>query len=130
MPKYFADLLLAEFPEENQCKINCLILGVTYRAGVRETAFSGALALKEYLEEKNVNVFFSDAMYSEKELDDMSLKPYFEDSKIDCLVIHTPHPEYSKLNLTSFLNLKVIIDGHSNYPELSKIPGTKYIGFN
>jgi UDP-N-acetyl-D-mannosaminuronate dehydrogenase len=89
-------------------------LGITYRAGVKEAAFSGALDLLNYLEQENVNVFGIDPFYSDEEILNFGYKGVADLSKMDGVIIHTDHPEFKTIDFERHENLKFIYDGMVN----------------
>ncbi len=62
-----------------------LILGVSYRGGVKETAFSGAFALAAELDARGANVVVADPLYDDDELRDLGLGAW-EGETIDAAV--------------------------------------------
>ena len=88
-----------------------LILGVTYRPGVRETFNSGALELRKALVEMGAMVFVHDSTYSSTELESMGLSSIDDKDQVDILILHTAHPEYLDLDISRFPGLKCVWDG-------------------
>ena len=64
MPGYAVDLLAAELAG-GLVDARVLILGVTYRGDVKETAFSGAFATRRELERRSARPLASDPLYDD-----------------------------------------------------------------
>ncbi len=93
--------------------LNVLVLGAAYRGGVKETAFSGVFELEKLLSARNTNVFVSDPLYSDAELEDMGLNPSFEPGTVDAIIVQTNHAAYSNFDHEEFPRLQVVIDGRN-----------------
>ncbi len=91
--------------------LNILILGVTYRPGVSETAFSGALVLRDKLLEAGAIPLASDPILSAGEIENLGFQPSFQDGEVDAIVLHTAHPDFEDLRPTQFSRLKAVVDG-------------------
>ena len=103
------------------------ILGLTYRPGVKETAFTGAKVLKEELEMLGARVFILDPFYSPSELTDLGYEPLTDFDKVDGLILHTAHSEFLALKHTDFPNLRFIFDGRNFFTNWSKIQNITYL---
>lgn len=89
------------------------ILGLAYRGGVKETAFSGAFPLHDALQEKGCQVFTHDPLFTDSELATFGMAPYQLNDPIDIVIIHTDHEEYSHLDSSNFPGLLAIYDGRN-----------------
>ncbi len=74
MPAYAVDLLAGELGDLGGRTI--LILGVAYRGGVKEHAFSGAAALRDELLARGARALASDPMYSGADLAAAGYEPW------------------------------------------------------
>ena len=88
-----------------------LLLGITYRGDVKETAFSGAFPTIKGILKRGGMVFVHDPLYSNKELEELDLIPYEKNSSVDIAIIQADHSEYSNLDLTQFPGIRTVIDG-------------------
>lgn len=88
-----------------------LLLGVSYRGDVKETAFSGAFPTIKGILKRGGIVFVHDPLYSNKELEELDLIPYEMGSRVDIAIIQSDHSEYRNLDLTQFPGLQTVIDG-------------------
>ena len=87
-----------------------LILGIAYRGGVKETAFSGAFALREALEGRGATVVASDPMFDDDELRGHGFTPW-DGGAIDAAVVQADHREYGTLGAADLPGVQVIVDG-------------------
>ena len=92
---------------------NIGIFGLTYRAGVKEIAFSGSLVLRDILKENGAKVFGFDPFYSKTEIENLEFEFGENHNILDGVIIHTDHKEYSNLDFEGFENLKFIFDGRN-----------------
>ena len=113
MPKYVADYLVKEMKGIQGKEI--LILGLSYRSKVKESAFSGAFEIERILKGKGANVSFIDPFYNADEISNLGLN-HFGGSKesIEIIVIHTSHPDFNENFFTEFVNCKLIYDGRNS----------------
>lgn len=87
------------------------ILGVAYRGGVKETAFSGALAVRNALQERGGVALGHDPMYSNGELRSLGFEPYSIGEPCDAVVLQADHAEYVHLAEQDFPGVAVVFDG-------------------
>jgi UDP-N-acetyl-D-mannosaminuronic acid dehydrogenase len=104
MPAYAADLL------GDVAGQTVLILGIAYRGGVKETAFSGAFALRDALEGRGATVVASDPMFSGDELRGHGFTPW-DEGAIDAVVVQADHREYAELGRRDLPGVRVVVDG-------------------
>lgn len=88
-----------------------LIAGVSYRSLVRETAYSGAFALKHELEARGAEVEAVDPMYSDVEIAKLGFSALIETDKIELIVIHTHHPDYESWTSRDFPSCSMVFQG-------------------
>jgi nucleotide sugar dehydrogenase len=94
-------------------KLNVLILGVSYRPNVKETAFSGALDLRNLLLAREANVYGIDPLYSNEEIEELDFRPWVNDQPIDVVILHTEHAAFNELDPKNFEGLKAYVDGRN-----------------
>ena len=87
------------------------ILGVAYRGGVKETAFSGAFSLRDELAAAGATVVAHDPMFSDSELEALGFSPIGTDTVVDAAVVQADHVEYRDLGTDLRSRLGLIIDG-------------------
>jgi len=105
------------------------IFGITYRPGVKEAAFSGALDLLKYLKAASSIVYGLDPFYSEAEIVKMGFDGVANLSELDGIILHTDHPDFSTLDFENFPKLKFIYDGRRSATHLSNSATFKYLTF-
>lgn len=103
-----------------------LILGAAYRAGVKEDAFSGVHPLAEELTRHGAKAQVIDPLYSNEELLELGVQPCTQFRDIDAIIVHTEHPQFRKLSIDSFPNVKCVVDGR-NVLERENWSGTTFI---
>jgi nucleotide sugar dehydrogenase len=108
MPAYAVDLLAAAYGDLTG--VNVLVLGASYRGGVKETAFSGVFATVDELRKRGAHPYVSDPMYTPEELAAQGLPPH-ADEPVTALVIQADHAEYRSLGETDFPGVNVLVDG-------------------
>ncbi len=109
MPAY-ATQLLAQALGASLDGARVLILGVAYRGAVKETAFSGAMPLRDALTHAGATVLASDPLYSADELRTLGFEPY-DGAPIDGAVVQADHPEYARLTPADVPGARALVDG-------------------
>lgn len=93
-----------------------LILGASYRGGVKETAFSGVFSLRDALESAGAIVSVHDPLYTADELDSLGLRPHDSSSWVDAAILQAAHQEYVPWSLPWPLKTPLILDGRGVFP--------------
>ncbi len=88
-----------------------VVLGASYRGGVKETAFSGVFPAVAALEAEGAVVTVHDPMYTDEELEALGLTPHALGSPVDVAVLQADHAEYLSLSDADLPGVKVVIDG-------------------
>jgi len=109
MPAYAVELLAAELGAALD-SARVLILGVTYRGGVKETAFSGAFPVAQELARRGATALASDPLYDEAELRLLGFEPW-DGEPIDAAVVQADHSAYARLTPGDLPGVRVIVDG-------------------
>lgn len=89
------------------------LLGISYRPGVKETAFSGSLDLLKLLREEKAEVYASDPLYSREEILELGFKVLSENTDIDIMILHTAHLEFKDFDFAKYSTLKYVLDGRN-----------------
>jgi nucleotide sugar dehydrogenase len=120
MPKYFINEILKSFSTLKNLKV--LILGISYRANVKEIAFSGAMELKNILVDSGAKVFALDPFYTKSEINEIGFE-YEEDlsKEFDAVILHTNHCEFSEIDFKKFSKGTKLLDGRNFYSK-EKVP--------
>jgi nucleotide sugar dehydrogenase len=91
------------------------VLGISYRGGVKESAFSGVFATVAALKDQGANVVVNDPMYTDEEVIRLGFTPYAigdaNAGTIDGMILQADHSEYKKLTPSQFPGLKAVVDG-------------------
>ena len=93
MPAHAIDLATAAAGGE-LAGLRVVVLGASYRGGVKETAFSGVFATVERRRRGGAEVLVHDPMYSDEELAGFGWTPYHLGEPADAAVVQADHAEY------------------------------------
>jgi nucleotide sugar dehydrogenase len=100
-----------------------LVLGISYRSGVKETHSSGVFGLVEELEEQGAIVKVWDPNYSDSDVFRLKLNPFDGDkSMVDVLFLQTDAEEFRTFVDEAFLKVQYIFDGRNMFHGLSPLP--------
>lgn len=91
-----------------------LILGVSYRFGVKESAYSGALELKTQLHAMGYKVVGHDRLFTVEELGAMGFDPPVENPLVDIVIAHSTDPSLKMMGVVDFPNARLVIDGRNS----------------
>jgi nucleotide sugar dehydrogenase len=123
MPSYAVDLLAAAVGDLTG--VGVLVLGASYRGGVKETAFSGVFGTVEELKRRGAVPYVSDPMYSSAELTAHGLPPH-EGEDVGAAILQADHAEYRSLTSDDLPGVKVLVDGRrTTAPD--KLPGIRRV---
>ena len=109
MPEHAVELLAQELG--NLAGKNVAVLGISYRGGVKESAFSGVFPTVTALTAKGAKVFVHDPMYTDNEITELGFTPYQLGSAVDGMILQADHAEYKKLSAKDFPGVKAVVDG-------------------
>jgi nucleotide sugar dehydrogenase len=100
----------------NLVGVPVLVLGVTYRHGVKELAYSRALALIERLAGRGAEVYAHDPLLSDDEIARLGAAPWSWGTELPvrAIVTQTADPLWPQLNLALFPELEILIDGRNS----------------
>ncbi|MBA2348253.1 MAG: nucleotide sugar dehydrogenase [Solirubrobacterales bacterium] len=104
MPAYAVDLL---GPVADR---TVLILGVAYRGGVKETAFSGAYGLRDELTLRGARPVAADPLYDATELAALGFSAWTGEP-VDAAVLQADHAEYASLTPAELPGARIVVDG-------------------
>ena len=120
MPSYAVELLADLIDGLDGTRV--LILGVAYRGGVKETAFSGAFPLRDALLSRGAQVMASDPLFSDAELRALGFEPW-DGEPVEGIVVQADHPEYATIEIPA----DGIVDGRGVVKDAGGVP-VKRIG--
>ena len=111
MPKHAVDLLENGLGGISGKRV--AILGLAYRGGVKEHAFSGTWDLVAELQLRGGIPLVHDPMYSSEEVELLGLNPFELDDECDGLILQAEHVEYRNLTSLNFPGAKYLVDGRN-----------------
>lgn len=109
MPEHAVELLAQELG--NLSGKNVAVLGISYRGGVKESAFSGVFPTVSALIAKGAKVVVNDPMYTDDEIKSLGFVPYQIGGAVDGMILQADHAEYKKLGAADFPGIKAVVDG-------------------
>ena len=109
MPAYSVGLAKRAYGDLSSAR--AVVLGASYRGGVKETAFSGVFPTVEALKAEGATVTVHDPMYTNDELRKLGFEPHTLGSEVDLAVLQSDHVEYRDLSSDDLPGVKVIVDG-------------------
>ena len=105
------------------------ILGVSYRPGVKETAFSGSLELLRLLNTEGAEVYALDPLYSQEELIGLGFSKKKEIEEVEILILHTSHAQFATFDFSQYSHLKYVLDGRNFIKTLNNLEKVELIKF-
>ncbi len=107
-----------------------LVLGLTYRQGVKELAYSRAIPLIAGLCELGADVFAYDPLLTEDEVRSLGVKPYAwaTASGARAIVTQTGGAEWAGIDAAWFPDLAILVDGRNSLSGLPLPAGVAYRG--
>ncbi len=87
-----------------------LILGVAYRGGVKETAYSGAFSINTALLASGALPLATDPLYDEAEIAALGFEPW-DGGPIAAAIVQADHSEYRALTADDLPGVSVVFDG-------------------
>jgi UDP-N-acetyl-D-glucosamine dehydrogenase len=91
--------------------LRTVVLGASYRGGVKETAFSGVFATVAAVRDAGATVLVHDPMYSDDELTSLGWEPYHLGDPVDVAIVQADHQEYRELTADQLPGVRVLVDG-------------------
>ncbi len=88
-----------------------LILGIAYRGGVKETAFSGAFALRDALIAAGARPVAEDPLFSPAEIAAAGFTAWDGKSAVAAAVLQADHAEYARLRPSDLPGARAVLDG-------------------
>jgi UDP-N-acetyl-D-mannosaminuronic acid dehydrogenase len=108
MPAYAVELLEAELGTLAGARV--VILGVTYRGNVKETAFSGAFPLRDALAARGAEPLAVDPLYDDAELRALGFEAW-DGREAAGAILQADHAGYTALGPDDLPGVRAIIDG-------------------
>lgn len=105
-----------------------VVLGLSYRAGVKESRHSSAFGLVDALTAAGATAYVHDPLYADDEIRAEGLQPPpLFPLACDALIIQAWQPQYESLDLAAFPNLRAILDGRAALDASSVPPNVAYV---
>jgi nucleotide sugar dehydrogenase len=102
---------LAEAAYGDLAGARAVVLGASYRGGVKETAFSGVFAVVDALKAAGAVVTVDDPLYDDGELQSLGLTPHRVGAPVDLAIVQTDHSDYQRLTASDLPGVRVVVDG-------------------
>lgn len=123
MPRYAVGLLASVHGDLSGQRV--VVLGASYRGGVKETAFSGVFATVTALTDAGAQPLVHDPMYTDDELLGLGFTPYHEGDPVDAAIVQADHKQYREW-ATAEVPARSIIDGRrildpTRFPEATVV---------
>lgn len=109
MPAYVVDR--AEHILSSLEGLKAVVLGASYRGGVKETAFSGVFATVDELRKRGAEVVVHDPMFSDEELSAYGFDAYHLGDRVDLAIVQADHPQYREISAEDLPGLRLLLDG-------------------
>lgn len=90
-----------------------VVLGASYRGGVKETAFSGVFATVAALVSRGAKVAVHDPMYTDDEIGAFGWAPYHLGEAADVVIVQADHGVYRGLTPAEVPGVTVLVDGRN-----------------
>ncbi len=111
--------------------LDVLVLGLTYRHGVKELAYSRAVPLIERLQARGARVLAYDPLLSDAEVARIGAVPWAWGSAapgVRAIVSQTADPVFGSLDTSWFPRLAVVLDGRNSLRDLELPDNVAYKG--
>ena len=107
-----------------------LVLGITYREGVKELAYSRAIALIAALQAAGARVSAFDPLLSEGEIQALGAEPWHwgDTGQFRAIVSQTADRAFTRLDAAWFPALRAVYDGRNSLRELPLPSDVAYVG--
>lgn len=90
-----------------------VILGLAYRGGVKEDAYSGAYALRTSLDTRGAITLLHDPLFDDGEISEQGFIPYHFGEDCDAAVVQADHFQYSQMSQADLPGISALIDGRN-----------------
>ncbi len=107
-----------------------LVLGLTYREGVKELAYSRALPLIERLAFHGAEVWAADPLLGDEEIEHNHARPYHWGTKAPfrAIVTQTGDPLWRSLDFSLYPQLQILVDGRNSLRDADLPEQVRYFG--
>lgn len=91
--------------------LRVVVLGASYRGGVKETAFSGVFPTVEEARNRGAHVTVHDPMYTDGELATFGWEAYHLGDPVDVAIVQADHAEYRTITPADLPGVRLLVDG-------------------
>ena len=123
MPEHAVKLLAENFGDLTGKRV--AVLGISYRGGVKESAFSGVFGVVTALRARGAQVLVQDPMYTIDEGLALGFEPYKIGEEVDAVILQADHKEYKELGVKDFPGVKTVVDGRRTM-KAENFPGVNF----
>lgn len=109
MPEYAVSLLEGAHGDLRGERV--AVLGVAYRGGMKESAFSGVYGVVDALRARGAVALVSDPLYSAEEIRALGFDPGPEGAPVTAAIVQTDHAEYRDLTPADLPGVRTLVDG-------------------
>lgn len=88
-----------------------VVLGASYRGGVKETAFSGVFSVVDELKKRNAHVSVHDPMFTDEEIQGLGFSSFTKGQLADAAVLQADHTEYATWSADDLLGIRTLLNG-------------------
>ncbi|MFC5337627.1 nucleotide sugar dehydrogenase [Leucobacter denitrificans] len=114
MPKYVVDRVEQTIGDLSGQRV--VVLGASYRGGVKETAVSGVFPTVEELNARGAVVTVHDPVFTDEELAGYGFTAHAIGDPVDVAILQADHADYRDLGPKDFPGIKLFADGR-NYTD-------------
>lgn len=111
MPAYTVGRLADELGDLAGLRV--AVLGLAYRGGVKETAFSGAIPTIAALRERGAQPVLHDPLFSDEEIAEFGVEAHHMGEHVDAAILQADHREYRNLTPDDLPGIRVLVDGRA-----------------
>ncbi len=111
MPAYTVGIVKGALGDLTGLRV--VVLGASYRGGVKESALSGVFPTVEALVAEGAQVTVHDPMYSDDEIAALGFTPHHLGTPVDAAILQADHAEYRTLSPIDLPEATVIVDGRN-----------------
>jgi len=94
--------------------LRAVVLGIAYRGGVKESAFSGVFPTVEALTSRGASVRVHDPLYTDDEIRAFGFEPYAMGEDVDLAIVQTDHADYRTLAPAQLPGVRLLVDGRNS----------------